>query len=180
MSENNENVEVQGEIDQSQVLLPNSTEPNQPQNTTIIETDGYGRPIRTPEGERIFYDKRGVARNARGHVMKGYTANKLGRAPNKQRFYSLFSEALKDVGRANGKKPEEIMVGIMARAIKYAYDGDFRYYQDIFNRLFGKPLQPMQIDHDEDDEDGKSPSLHKVEWTIRSYKKPEQDAGPTT
>lgn len=92
-------------------------------------------------------DNMGSKRNP-NWVKGGPTPNPNGR-PNGQRNYAvLYREALKTVGKLNGKEPDELELEIIANGLLAARKGDFRFYKDTLDRLHGTAVQHTDLTTD--------------------------------
>jgi len=77
----------------------------------------------------------------------GQSGNPAGRPAGSKSFTTLFAKAVKEVARALEleKKPDAVEIEIVKRGIKEALAGKFPFYRDVLDRIFGKPLQSIDI-----------------------------------
>jgi len=92
--------------------------------------------------------------------------NLEGRGRGVENFKTIFERALKRVADVNGKDPDELYEEIVSNGILSARKGDYRFYKDLFDRLYGKPKE--SIDHTSA---GEKINNSPVEWVIRDYRK---------
>lgn len=85
-----------------------------------------------------------VIRNEKGQIIQG-TANPNGRPPGTLNFATKFRLFIDKIAEKNGMTSEEVEEQLMAVAIKKAKDGDFRFYKDIFDRVYGQPKQSIDF-----------------------------------
>lgn len=76
---------------------------------------------------------------------KGVSGNPKGRPKGSRSFKTVFFEALEMLAKENKKDPNVLFNEIVAKGIKQAHSGDFKFYQDLMNRIFGKPLESVDI-----------------------------------
>lgn len=87
-----------------------------------------------------------TAKKPRGKPFpKGESGNKNGR-PNGQRNYAtIYRDALINIGKANGKTPEEIETMMEEVGMKNALKGNFPFWKDVRDRVHGKPAERTDI-----------------------------------
>jgi hypothetical protein len=71
-----------------------------------------------------------------------------GRPKGARNYKVLLREALIEVGKALklGKEPDKVLVEIVKRGIAQALKGNYSFYKDILDRLYGKAPDKMEID----------------------------------
>jgi hypothetical protein len=78
---------------------------------------------------------------------KGESGNPAGRPKGSRNYRTLFKEAhvaiAKDLGL--GKEPDALLVEILKRGIKEALKRNYPFYNDIMDRLYGKPKSETNI-----------------------------------
>lgn len=79
-------------------------------------------------------------RNADGTFAKGNP----GRPKGTLNFSTKFRMFLEKVAEQNKKTTDEIEEQLFKVAFKKARDGDYSFYKDIFDRVYGKPVQPVE------------------------------------
>ena len=86
-------------------------------------------------------DMQEIKRDDKGRFVEGFSGNPAGKIKGTRNFITEFTEAIKD---ENGDKIKELL----EMAYRKAKNGDFRYWENITNRLFGKPkISEIQVDH---------------------------------
>lgn len=79
-----------------------------------------------------------------------------GRKQGQRNFATIYREALVKIAATKGLEPDDIELALAAKALEKALKGDFKFYQDIQDRIHGKPVQTnlnKSIDDTELDED---------------------------
>ena len=79
-----------------------------------------------------------------GRFVEGNTYGQ-GRPVGVKNFSTLFKEAVKKIAEANGIPDDTIEVDLVRKAIKEAKAGNFKFYEDTMNRLYGKAPQSLDI-----------------------------------
>jgi hypothetical protein len=71
-----------------------------------------------------------------------------GRPKGVKNFKTIFREAAKAVAEALklGKEPDAVQVEIVKRGIAQALKGNYPFYKDILDRLYGRAPEKMEID----------------------------------
>jgi len=85
-----------------------------------------------------------VVRNEKGQIVSG-TPNPYGRPTGAESFSTKWKKAVEKIAKMNNTTEEEIEMQLLLVGFKKAKDGDYRFYQDIFDRVYGKPKQ--SLDH---------------------------------
>ena len=68
-----------------------------------------------------------------------------GRKEGSKNYSTLYREALEMISKVNsGKDPDELQSELIANAFVKAKQS-YRYYQDIMDRAYGKPVQQTQV-----------------------------------
>lgn len=88
-------------------------------------------------------------KNLRPPMRKGETLNPNGRPKGKKNFATVYREALEYLAKLNKTTPQALENEMYANAIKKARAGDFAFYRDTMDRLYGKPVQPIGNDGDQ-------------------------------
>jgi DNA-binding ferritin-like protein len=96
---------------------------------------------------------------------KGYDPrrNLEGRPKGAQSFRTLFDTAIKEVNKSLklGKEPDAVLVEIVKKGIAQALKGNYPFYKDILDRLYGQAKQTIEEEKkvlvltDEEDEENK-------------------------
>jgi len=79
---------------------------------------------------------------------KGQSGNPAGRPKGSRNFKTIFREAAKAVAEALrlGKEPEAVELEIVKRGIKQALKGNYSFYKDILDRLYGQAKQTIETE----------------------------------
>ena len=88
-----------------------------------------------------------VPRDEMGRILPGYSLNPNGRQPGSENFKTIFEKALKEVAKLNKLDPDDLHAQIIAKGIQSARKGDFRFYKDLLDRLYGRPKEKIALDH---------------------------------
>ena len=88
--------------------------------------------------------KGGPDRNPDGTFAKGREKTG-GRQAGTKNFVTLFNEALEKIAKEKKMGPDDVEISLVSRAILKARSGHFRYYQDIMDRVYGKPRQSVDL-----------------------------------
>ena len=96
--------------------------------------------------------------------------NPSGRPKGQRDYSTIYREALIKLASLNDKTEEEIENEILSNALLSARKGDFRFYKDILDRLYGTPVSRTELTG----KDGKDlipdkQSNEKAEEAINSF-----------
>ena len=82
---------------------------------------------------------------------KGYDPRRHKKQKGEKSFRTLFKEATKKVAEALrlGKEPNAIELELIKRGIKEALKGNYSFYKDILDRLYGKPKEKVEMESEE-------------------------------
>ena len=88
----------------------------------------------------------------KGHPPKEYQFTSENQPENKGRpkgardFKTIFEEAAKEVAKSLklGEKPDVVQIEILKKGIKEGIKGNFNYYRDIVDRLYGKTTEKIE------------------------------------
>jgi hypothetical protein len=92
---------------------------------------------------------------------KGVSGNPSGRPRGSRNFKTIFREAAKAVAEALrlSKEPDAVLLEIVKRGIAQALRGNYSFYKDILDRLYGQAKQTIETEEkkilvltDEDEE----------------------------
>jgi len=89
-------------------------------------------------------DNQGTNRNPDGTWKEGVSGNPAGKPSGIKDFKTLFIEAIKKIAKERHLDPDSVEIDLVVRAIAEARAGNFKYYQDILDRKFGKPQQTLR------------------------------------
>lgn len=79
---------------------------------------------------------------------KGQSGNPKGRPFGQKDYATLYRQALIKLAKANKKDPVELELEILSKGIMNARGGDFKFYKDLLDRLFGTAVQNTDIKTD--------------------------------
>lgn len=99
-------------------------------------------------------DKRGLLSTAT-QFKEGNTAA-TGRPKGQRNYATIYREALIKVATTKGLEADDVELALVVKGLERALKGDFKFYQDIQDRIHGKPVQTnlnKNIDDVELDED---------------------------
>ena len=97
-------------------------------------------------------------RDENGRIVSG-VLNPNGRPKGSLDFRTKFEIFLDKLAKQNNLSPQEIDEQLFAVAYKKAKEGDYQFWRDVHDRIYGKPVQknetditsdgkPIVIDHD--------------------------------
>jgi acyl-CoA-binding protein len=71
-----------------------------------------------------------------------------GKPKGARSFKTIFREAAKEVAEALnlGKDPDAIQIQLVKRGIKEGMTGNYSFYKDLLDRLYGKPKETIDIE----------------------------------
>ncbi|OQB06940.1 MAG: hypothetical protein BWY21_01831 [Parcubacteria group bacterium ADurb.Bin216] len=76
---------------------------------------------------------------------KGECGNPDGRPLGQRNYATIYREALIKLGKLNNKTPEELEEEILSMGLLNARRGDYRFYKDILDRLYGTPVSRTEL-----------------------------------
>jgi hypothetical protein len=76
---------------------------------------------------------------------KGQSGNPQGRRKGQRDYRTLFWIALEHIANQHGMTAEQVEEALHAAGITKAIKGDFYFYQEIANRVYGKPMERMDV-----------------------------------
>lgn len=100
--------------------------------------------METNEEEQVNTSEKQVIRNEKGQIVSG-TPNPNGRPKGSKNFETDFLEAVGKIAEANNITRVEAMEILLRKAYSEAKNGQFNFYQDIMNRLYGKVVEKTDI-----------------------------------
>lgn len=83
-------------------------------------------------------------RDEKGRFVDGHSGGP-GRPKGSLNFATKFKQAIEALAEQNNITGDKLEEQIVQMAIKKAREGDYQYYRDIMDRVYGKPQQ--SIDH---------------------------------
>jgi hypothetical protein len=93
----------------------------------------------------------------------GESGNPNGRAKGQRDYATIYKEALKKIALVQNKTPEEIEEMLLKNGILKGIQGDYRFYKDVIDRLFGTAVN--KLDHTT----GGQPIESKIEVIYRKF-----------
>lgn len=87
-----------------------------------------------------------IERNPDGTLKKGVVLNPNGRPKGSEDFKTKFYKVIDKLANQNNLTPEEVEEQILLVGYKKAKEGDYQFYRDLFDRIYGKPLQKQETD----------------------------------
>lgn len=64
-----------------------------------------------------------------------------GRKQGQRNFATIYREALIKVATIKGLEPDDLEMALVVKGLEKALKGDYKFYQDIQDRIHGKPVQ---------------------------------------
>ena len=89
-----------------------------------------------------------LVRDESGKVVSG-VLNPNGRPKGSNNFKTDWEAFVLKVAKSNNMTPEEINEQLLAVGFKKAKEGDYSFYRDVFDRVYGKPIQKNEITGEE-------------------------------
>jgi hypothetical protein len=74
----------------------------------------------------------------------GQSGNPAGRPKGQRDYATIYREALQKIAAARGVTPNEIEELIEQTGLDKALEGDYKFFQDIRDRIHGKPKQGIE------------------------------------
>jgi hypothetical protein len=76
---------------------------------------------------------------------KGQSGNPAGRPKGTRNFETDFDEAVEELAKENGMTRSEARKLLLKVAFKQAQGGNFSFYKDIHDRIYGQPKSNVDI-----------------------------------
>lgn len=76
---------------------------------------------------------------------KGQSGNPKGRPLGQKNYSTLYKEALIKIAKSQGKTPEDIEADLVESGILRGIKGNFKFYEDVMNRVHGKPVNNVDM-----------------------------------
>lgn len=76
---------------------------------------------------------------------KGESGNPNGRPKGQRNYATIYREALQKLAAAQNVTPEELEDLIEQTGLNKALEGDYKFFQDIRDRIHGKPTQAVDL-----------------------------------
>ena len=75
----------------------------------------------------------------------GQSGNPNGRPKGQRNYSTIYKEALRKIAETKDMTPEELENALIESGLMNAFKGDFKFYQDVMDRLHGKPAQSIDL-----------------------------------
>ena len=89
--------------------------------------------------EKLITNSGEIAREPNGQLKKGVVLNPNGRPKGALDFKTKWEVFIDKVAKSNNLTPQEIDEQLFAVGFKKAKEGDYAFYRDLHDRLYGKP-----------------------------------------
>ena len=78
---------------------------------------------------------------------KGYDSKRHIKQKGERSFKTIFEEAAREVAEALrlGKKPDAVQIELVKRGIREGLAGNYPFYKDLIERLFGKVKESVEL-----------------------------------
>lgn len=83
--------------------------------------------------------------NLRAPWKKGQSGNPKGHPKGQRNFATIYKEAITQLAKKKGVSVDSLEEMILQVGIAKAMGGDYRFYQDLQDRLNGKPVQRNEL-----------------------------------
>ncbi len=87
--------------------------------------------------EEPITNSKEIARNSDGTLKKGVVLNPNGRPLGSRDFATDFDEVVDDLAKENKMTKSEVRKLLLKVAYKNAKDGNYSFYKDIHDRIYG-------------------------------------------
>ena len=89
-------------------------------------------------------EKQVVVRNEKGQIVSG-TPNPNGRPLGALNFSTKWKVFIDKVAKENAMSPEQVDEQLFAVGFKKAKEGDYNFYRDVHDRVYGRAKQEIDI-----------------------------------
>ena len=90
-------------------------------------------------------EKRGRGAPAEFLFKRGESGNPAGKPKGTLGFVTLFRKAIKKLAEADGVDVDSAEVDIVLKGLNKAKAGDFKFWESLFNRVYGKAQSKVDI-----------------------------------
>lgn len=97
-----------------------------------------------------------IERNPDGTLKKGVVLNPNGRPKGSEDFKTKFYKVIDKLAKQNNITADEVEEQLLLVGYKKAKDGDYNFYRDLHDRIYGKAPQTINVDADIHTDDGLS------------------------
>ncbi len=95
--------------------------------------------------EKPLNNGKKIVRNEKGQLKKGSILNPDGKPKGTNNFETDFDEAVEEIAKENGMTRSEARKLLLKVAFKQAKDGNYSFYKDIHDRIYGHAKQSTDI-----------------------------------
>lgn len=96
--------------------------------------------------ENLNNNSEKIVRNEKGQLPKGAVLNPNGRPKGSNNFETDFDEAVEEIAKENGMTRSEARKLLLKVAFKNAKEGNYSFYKDIHDRIYGQASQKVNVD----------------------------------
>jgi hypothetical protein len=97
------------------------------------------------ENTEIIPEEQEIIRNPDGTFVKGVSGNPKGRTAGTRDFATDFDEVVKDIAKENNITVSDVRKVLLKQAYKQAKDGNYSFYKDIHDRVYGQAKNTTDI-----------------------------------
>lgn len=87
-----------------------------------------------------------LVRDENGRFVNGHADCGAGRPAGTKNFSTLFENAIKKLGDSEKIDVDSAEARLLIRAFKEAEKGNFNFYKDIIDRIYGKPKDIVDVE----------------------------------
>lgn len=91
-------------------------------------------------------------RNPDGTIKKGESGNLNGRPRGAKGYLAQWKKVVKKIADIEKKDKNDIELDLIISGYKNALKGNYRFYQDILDRVYGKAVSHIEIKDEREDE----------------------------
>lgn len=84
-------------------------------------------------------------RDELGRFVPGVSGNPEGKPKGTLSFATKFNQAIEKLAETNQISGDELELQIVQMAIKKAREGDYQFYRDVMDRVYGRPVQTTEL-----------------------------------
>lgn len=95
--------------------------------------------------EKPIKTSKEIERNPDGTLKKGVVLNPFGRPKGSEDFKTKWFRAIEKIADQNNMTADEIEQQLLLVGYKKAKEGDYQFYRDVFDRIYGKPVQKQEL-----------------------------------
>ena len=101
--------------------------------------------------EKLVNDSENIVkpiRNEKGQLLPGVVLNPAGKPKGTNNFETDFDEAVEEIAKENGMTRSEARKLLLKVAFKHAKEGNYSFYKDIHDRLYGTATHKADVTSD--------------------------------